>query len=296
MYKSYQAQKSYLSFLLRTCISYFLFPQILDLARYTSSPMPPWICFINIFMKNVITIQVGLFFNGIFIFKYFCIFILKNPTGMQDEFWSLFIWRWVLAFSFISQSVVDFFPGQYSMNYLICIGKENVVSKSHGTKILRNNVMLFVAVFSLINCISLCLRIKMFQMGIDKHFVKNMTIFFSQKRILESLEKHSITDYLTSLYFVVYLCISLSILYTANIIDKTKVNYYPFYFYIYILQLALPLFFCFSIGLLYYVRHQSLRRIIFRELKIIFSLLFWKAESSRVSKSQLQWPKTLKSY
>ena len=233
--------------------------------------MPPWLCFINIFMKNVLTIQVALFFNGIVIFKYICIFILKNPTGMQDEFWSLFVWRWVIAFSYISQSVLDFFPGQYSLNYLICTGKENVVPKPHGTKILRNNVMLFVAVFSLINCICLGVRIKMFKLGIDKHFVKSMTIFFSRKGILESLEKQSITDYITSLYFVIYLCISLSILYTANIIDKTKVNYYPFYFYIYILQLSLPLFFCFSIGLLYYIRHQSLRRIIFMELKNIYS-------------------------
>ena len=236
--------------------------------------MPPWLCFINIFMKNVLTIQVALFFNGIVIFKYICIFILKNPTGMQDEFWSLFVWRWVLAFSYISQSVLDFFPGQYSMNYLICIGKGNVVSKSNGTKILRNDVMLFVAVFSLIICICLTVRIKMFQLGIDKHFVKSMKKNFSRKVILESLEKQSITDHLTNLFFVVYLCISFSILHTANIIDKTKVNYYPYYFYIYILQLYLPVFFCFSVGLLCYVRQQSLRRIIFMEFNITYSFYF----------------------
>ena len=160
------------------------------------------------------------------------------------------------------------------MNYLICIGKENVVSKPHGTKLFRNNVMNFVAVFSLIICISFSLRIKMFKLGIDKHFVKSMTIFFSQKGILESLEKQSITDYLTNLFFVVYLCISFSILHTASIIDKNKVNYYPYYFYIYILHLFLPLFFCFSIGLLCYVRNQPLRRIIFMELNIIYSFYF----------------------
>ena len=266
--------KKFCFILLRTCISYFLCPQILDLTRYTSSPMPPWLCFINIFMKNVLTIQGVLFFNGIVIFKYICIFILKNPVGMQDEFWSTFVWRWVLAFSYISQSVMDFFPAQYSMNYLICIGKEKVFSKSHGTKILRNNVMLFVGVLSLIICISLTVRIKMFELGIDKHFVKSMQKIFTRKVFLESLEKHSITDYLTNLFFVVYLCISFSILQTANIIDKNKVNYYPYYFYIYILQLYLPVFFCFSVGLLCYVRQQSLRRIIFMEFNIIYSFYF----------------------
>ena len=58
------------------------------------------------------------------------------------------------------------------------------------------------------------------------------------------------------------------------IIDKNKVNYYPYYFYIYILQLYLPVFFCFSVVLLCYVRQQSLRRIIFMEFNIIYSFYF----------------------
>ena len=238
--------------------------------------MPHQVCFINIFMKNVFAIQVALFFNGIVIFKYICIFVLKNPTGLQDEFWSLFVWRWVLAFSFISQFVMDFFPGRYSLNYLICIGKESVASNSNETKIVRNNAMIFAAALSDVICTSLYIRIKMFKVGIDKCFGKDMSLFFSQRRFLESLEKQSITDYLTSIYFALYFCVTLSVIYIGNSIDKTKVNQYPFYLYIYFIQLCSPLFFCLSLCMLYYFRHHSLRRVIFKEIRILYCAYFEK--------------------
>ena len=100
----------------RTCICFFILPQSIDLFRYIYGPLPHRLCYFNLYIKNVFTIQDMVFTNAILISKYVYIFVLKNPLGFQDEFWYKFVFLWSTVFSYTSQFVLDFIPGKFNYN------------------------------------------------------------------------------------------------------------------------------------------------------------------------------------
>jgi hypothetical protein len=63
-----------------------------------------------------------LFSDAIIVTKYVSIFLLKNPFGFQDEFWSFFVNIWIVSFSFIAQFVLDFLPGSRGIGFHLCSG------------------------------------------------------------------------------------------------------------------------------------------------------------------------------
>ena len=50
-------------------------------------------------------------------------FHLRNPTALQDDFWSILINVWISAFSCISQIVYHFMPGREGIDIYICSGR-----------------------------------------------------------------------------------------------------------------------------------------------------------------------------
>jgi hypothetical protein len=90
----------------------FFVCDVVDLMRYIYGPLSHNVCYFNLYVKNVSTILTIIFFNSILIFKYIFIFVLKNPLGFQDEFWTRFIYVWAITFTLLSQFVLDFIPGR----------------------------------------------------------------------------------------------------------------------------------------------------------------------------------------
>ena len=75
------------------------FLHLLDTINYVSGPKPESFCFFVTFVRNAIKTNGLLIMNFIAISRYYFLFWMKNPAGVDDEFWSLAITIWSHTFS-----------------------------------------------------------------------------------------------------------------------------------------------------------------------------------------------------
>jgi hypothetical protein len=92
--------------------------------------------------------EVCLLQVAIFSVRFICMFYVKNPTALQDDFWHLFINIWTLGCSLISQTVYVIFPGKSPLNYYICLGEYPIVEQ--GIQVKTNIPHLFAGLLSVI--------------------------------------------------------------------------------------------------------------------------------------------------
>ena len=97
--------------------------------RYILGPTPLFICNLNIFLKHTMTTQAKIFLDSIMLSRFVFIFVLRNPTAFQNNFWSLFGNIWILAFCWIGQTVSEIMLGCDNLNTNICAGKNISISK-----------------------------------------------------------------------------------------------------------------------------------------------------------------------
>ena len=70
-----------------------------------------------------------IFGDAIMISRFIFIFVLKNPSAFQDDFWSLFGNIWLLSFCWIGQMVSEVMLGCENINVNICCGKNITISE-----------------------------------------------------------------------------------------------------------------------------------------------------------------------
>ena len=93
------------------------------------------LCQVANFIPTMIPLFGLLMHDAIIVVKYVFIFHLKNPTALQDDFWSLFINAWIWGFCFITQVGFSLAPGRDTLGYYICIGKINLKMMEEPRKI-----------------------------------------------------------------------------------------------------------------------------------------------------------------
>ena len=71
--------------------------QGITLARYIYGPLPTFLCQLDYLFKNILVMKLIIFFNFGVIVIYIFIFHSKNPTGYQEEFWSVFLNIWAYS-------------------------------------------------------------------------------------------------------------------------------------------------------------------------------------------------------
>ena len=244
-------------------ITYFLFPQIVDLSRYFTGPLPAGLCTFNLFIKNVITIQILFFFNASIIFKYISIFWLKNPIRLQDEFWACYVNIWVIMFSFLGQFVGDFLPNTKPMNYYICTG-DPPFNQKHDVISIKNIFVVTVSKITVLAYLVYCIRIYSYKL---KHKAKNS----KKSLLLASFEKESLSDITSNFGYIVIIILGSSLMRKMNSIDINKVNEYPVYLSVYFLHLGMIHSCALARCFMYYLIHPNLRVTVFREVKELLS-------------------------
>jgi len=244
----------------------------LEWFRYISGPMPKFPCWLHVIVKEAIVSKLLLLQTGLIISRYAFIFWLKNPAAFNDEFWCLFINRWVNLFSVLSQFVFIYWPGRQRIGYYFCIGKDPLKDNILPTK---NNISHNIIVYaSLITHILMSMRIFWYKNKIKNSVTDSVCV---QRNIfIKSLEKQSISD------FVTLTCgLMCSIAFGFFILKYSKIepcnyNYYPDYLAVYWIQLLnTPLIFNLVI-ILCYIKNQTMRTIMIREtieyLKYLFRI------------------------
>ncbi len=178
--------------------------------------------------------------------RYIFIFWLKNPAAFHNDFWSLFISMWVVAFSWVSQVVFDVMLGHDNYQIHICTGLSPLAieneSKLSKTIFTFNNV-LRVLTF-LINVIIFA-RIQAFK---NKKPTKENLHQRSKFSWLVRFENKNLFDFTSNIVTAIcMLLIGVSQLQT-KFVNLSEINLYPYYLYEYfytMVRAPLMFFFCF---------------------------------------------------
>ena len=109
------------------------------------------------------TTQAMIFLDGIMISRFMFIFVLRNPSAFQDDFWSLFGNIWILAFCWLGQIVSEVILGCNNLNTNICSGKNILISKEC-LQVTRNDFFNgIIAFFTILIHIFVLIKIQIFK-------------------------------------------------------------------------------------------------------------------------------------
>jgi len=93
-----------------------------------------------------------LYLNAIAITRYLFIFWLKNPAAFQNEFWNVFLKRWIIAAGLISNFSWTFVAERLTINFYICSGLDPTENfkKPNGTFpfLLPATLLIYIFVFA----------------------------------------------------------------------------------------------------------------------------------------------------
>ena len=145
--------------------------------RYIFGPTPLFLCNFNLFLKRTLTAQFMMFMDAIMISRFMFIFVLRNPSAFQDDFWSLFGNIWILSFCCIGQIVSELMLGCENLNTNICSGKYIYIS-SDCLKVTRNDRFNgSIALFTLIVHVFVNIKIQIFKWKrpADQHQISQRT-------------------------------------------------------------------------------------------------------------------------
>ena len=93
---------------------------VTDTFRYILGPFPPTICLFQHFLKKIVKDAILVFYNAITVSRYLLIFWIRNPTAVDDDFWSSVLNIWVVSACALSSFVFFFLPGADLLFTLIC--------------------------------------------------------------------------------------------------------------------------------------------------------------------------------
>jgi hypothetical protein len=79
---------------------------LFEIPRYFFGPQPAIFCFIQSVLKNAYKWQILLLLDASILSRYIFIFWLKNPSAVQDGFWSVLMNIWIAGFSLIINGVM----------------------------------------------------------------------------------------------------------------------------------------------------------------------------------------------
>jgi hypothetical protein len=103
-------------------IAYNLFAQTIDIAVTAFGPFSLTFCHFKAFIRGTLILQCIFVTTAVTVVKYMCIFILKAPQNIKDEFWCICINIVTLACSSLSQFVSQFLPGRDLISTYVCSG------------------------------------------------------------------------------------------------------------------------------------------------------------------------------
>jgi hypothetical protein len=235
-------------------IFYIVFPQSIDFLRYFFGPYPHLLCYFNLFMKNILVVMSLFFFTFITLSQYVSIFILRNPLGYYDDFWSRFICMWVTLGTVLIQSALDFLPGKHPVNYYVCTGKNPALDTNKETKTIRNYSIMVGCLVVIIVYIFVQIKIKLY----EKNLV-TATVGVQDKKPL--------TDYLIVVSYIIYAIVHVILLFKIQELDNTKMGVFPNYLYLYYNQFGSIPNFSIMLTSLYFARNHQLRKTLVREIR-----------------------------
>ena len=214
------------------------------------------------------TFQFLQIFTFIFTVKYFYIFVLRNPSGIDEDFWCFFFNIWALLISCVTQFIYQFMPGRHDIKFYICCGKFDGHLASENAKLNYTQIcyLSLVAIWYTFAAI----RISKF-----KKYIKSITAVSFEvqdtKTTLALLLKDTFKVSLVNIAMVAILLfiVALNIALRAyvNTLEPATFNESPNYQLYLFTDHGFLVINYICIVLIYYSRNSMMRQTIFREMQ-----------------------------
>ena len=220
-----------ISFDIFSAICWNLLVLTFSLARYSIGPFPVTFCQLEYLIKNVITLKFIFSINFITVIRYIFVFMSKNPTSVQDEFWVWFLNIWSIGLSIICQTTTLIYPGKEPMLVYICIGK---MPKSLIDEKVKNNVS-----FNVLVVLTLIIR-TFINARFFVHKMKKKILFFYSDNVvvfrnnfIQNFNQETLFSFTTNAIAIVVIIISGI---APNVVNRTGpalIDLYPNYLWVY---------------------------------------------------------------
>ena len=225
----------------------------IDIIRYVTGPMPRPLCFFVVVAKNAIKNQGVLIYDAILITRYVFIFWLKNPGGVKDDFWSLFLSTWITGFSILLNFVIYSLPIRQPMYYYVCAdidphSDSNLLSKPAAVVELVS-VMLFIAI----------------KVRISVHQQRPELNPSHPGYVLSLIEKQTIADFTSNLMGLSSLASFSLFSIKVNAMTLAELNQFPGFLYLFLFQMVCPAIVALTVFFMDYFRCKILRETLHRE-------------------------------
>ena len=193
-------------------------------------------------------------------------FHLRNPTALQDDFWSILINVWISAFSCISQIVYHLMPGREGIDIYICSGRFPLHYLSTPVKI--NYPAFLTVVLSLLIHLSFAILTHTF-----KHCVKDKFSKYENYKTqwANVTTKENMYHYSSQLGGI--MLVSGIIIYPSRILFRLHpavLDSYPFYLWYYIQTNMAPQCAVNIYLFLFLSRNARIQKKVWQELKNIY--------------------------
>jgi hypothetical protein len=249
-------------------VFYILVGQSLEVMLTTFGPFGDYACHFQEFLQGVMTFQFLHIFTFIFTVKYFYIFVLRNPSGIDEEFWCFFLNMWSLLISCLTQFVYQFMPGRHPIKFYICCGKFDNLLSSENAKI--NYAQICYLSLAVIWYMFAAIRISQF-----KKYINGITAVPVEvqdtKTTLALLLKDTFNVSLVNIAMVAVLLsiVALNIALKAylNTLEPASFNNSPNHQLHLFTDHSVLVISYICVVLIYYSRNSLMRQTIFREMK-----------------------------
>jgi hypothetical protein len=249
-------------------VFYILVGQSLEVILTTFGPFGDYVCHFQEFLQGVMTFQFLQIFTFIFSVKYFYIFVLRNPSGINEEFWCFFLNIWSLLISCLTQFVYQFMPGRHPIKFYICCGKFDNLLSSENAKI--NYALICYLSLAVIWYTFAAIRISQF-----KKYINGITAVSFEvqdtKTTLALLLKDTFNVSLVSIAMVAsllfILALNIALKAYLNTLEPASFNNSPNHQLHLFADHGVLVISYICVVLIYYSRNSVMRQTIFREMK-----------------------------
>ena len=231
---------------------------------YLFGPFPKWLCFFFSFLRLVIKTNYLMFLNAIIISKYVFIFWMKNPGSLKDDFWSFFIFLWIVGFSCIFNFVRTIQPQLHFIFDYIC---QDINPSSDELLLGLERTSQVESLMCLFLHIIIAIRIQIFRNKNSVQSIQHATQnSCPTNHYFQNIEKITLADFLTNFLLAVWIGNLVFLINKIGQLSLIEVNTSPYGFYLFGVLYYANSFSGLVISLVYFCRHPHLREKIWKEI------------------------------
>jgi hypothetical protein len=237
-----------------------------DIVRYVVGPLPGYVCFIAVIARNAIRTQMVLFYDAILVTRYIFIFWIKNPGGVDDDFWCMFLSFIIISLSTIINFVIYTLPVKRPMFYFVCADTDPQLDLAKSIKPVAIEEILSVLLLIFIK-----LRISLHKMKTQPTEATNV---FHKSYVLAMTEKQNIADFTSNFIGLASLAGFALLTLKVNSMTIIEINQFPHFLLLYLFQLIYPFMMSLIVLFMYYKRCEKMKETLQREFIDFFNSKF----------------------